>query len=95
MEFRWNTPPRVMLCDTAGSAPKRGRASRIYPIFAADVILQVRAGGANPQIDRADLDPFRKGRVVLGTCDPLWAPQAAQQIDGKRAILDLVAALKE
>lgn len=49
-------------------------------LFTADVLLQVRAGGANPTAGRADLDHFRQGQVVIGMCDPLGLPQAAQQI---------------
>jgi NAD(P) transhydrogenase subunit alpha len=48
-------------------------------LFAADVILQVRAAGANPQAGQADLDRFRQGQIVVGMCDPLGAPQAARQ----------------
>lgn len=49
-------------------------------LFAADVILQVRAGGA-------DLGPFRSGQVVIGMCDPLGAPQAAQEVAARGVTL--------
>jgi len=49
-------------------------------LFAADVILQVRAAGANPEASQADLDRFRNGHVVIGTCDPLGSPQAVREI---------------
>ncbi|MFH1265252.1 MAG: Re/Si-specific NAD(P)(+) transhydrogenase subunit alpha, partial [Planctomycetota bacterium] len=49
-------------------------------LFAADVILQVRAGGA-------DLIPFRSGQIVIGMCDPLSHPQAAQQIAARGVTL--------
>jgi H+-translocating NAD(P) transhydrogenase subunit alpha len=52
-------------------------------IFAADIVLQVRAAGANPQAGRADLDLYRRGQVVIGTCDPLGAPQLAAEIAAK------------
>src|SRR3989304_3821351 len=42
-------------------------------LFAADVILQVRAAGSNPEAGRADLDRFRPGQVVIGMCEPLGA----------------------
>ena len=48
--------------------------------LAADVVLQVRAAGANPEAGRADLERFRQGQVVIGLCDPLAAPQAAQEV---------------
>src|SRR3989304_1828994 len=49
-------------------------------LFAADVILQVRAGGA-------DLDRFRQGQVVIGTCDPLGDPQTSQAIAARGVTL--------
>jgi len=56
-------------------------------VFAADVILQVRAAGANSEAGRGDLGRFRKGQVVIGMCDPLAAPQPAQEIAGRGATL--------
>lgn len=57
--------------------------ARIVPdrndLFAADVIVQVRAGGAGPQVGQPDLGPLREGQVVIGTCDPLGAPRVIQQ----------------
>jgi len=46
----------------------------------ADVVLQVRAAGANPEAGRADLERFRPGQAVIGMCDPLAEPRAAQQL---------------
>jgi len=46
----------------------------------AEVLLQVRAAGANPEAGRADLERFRPGQVVIGMCDPLADPQLAQQV---------------
>jgi len=37
----------------------------------ADVITQVRALGANPEIGRSDLELLRAGQIVIATCDPL------------------------
>jgi len=48
--------------------------------LAADVVLQVRAAGANPEAGRADLERFRHAQVVIGMCDPLAAPQAAREV---------------
>jgi len=42
---------------------------------AADVILQVRTLGANPDAGRADLAFLRPGQVVIGFCEPLTAPR--------------------
>jgi NAD(P) transhydrogenase subunit alpha len=48
--------------------------------FDADAILQVRTGGANPEAARADLERLREGQVLVGMCDPLGSPEAAQQL---------------
>jgi NAD(P) transhydrogenase subunit alpha len=54
-------------------------------VFAADVLLQVRAAGANRQAGQADLPRMRDGQVVIGLCDPLGDPQAAAQV-GRRGV---------
>ncbi len=48
--------------------------------FAADVVLQVRCLGANPQAGQADLPRMRAGQVIIGMCDPLGSPAAIQEI---------------
>ncbi|MCE5268265.1 MAG: Re/Si-specific NAD(P)(+) transhydrogenase subunit alpha, partial [Planctomycetaceae bacterium] len=50
-------------------------------LFAADIVLQVRAAGANCKA----ADPYRKGQVVIGLCDPLGEPQAAAEL-GKQGV---------
>jgi H+-translocating NAD(P) transhydrogenase subunit alpha len=52
-------------------------------VFAGDILLQVRAAGANPQAGRADLELYRQGQVVIGTCDPLGSPQLAAEMAAK------------
>lgn len=49
-------------------------------LFAADVILQVRSAGANPEAGRSDLERLRQGQVVIGTCDPLGNPQSIAEL---------------
>ena len=44
-------------------------------LFAADVLLQVRCAGANPDAGRADLARLRPGQIAIGLCDPLSAPE--------------------
>ncbi len=56
-------------------------------VFAADVILQVRSGGANPQEGRADLPKLGAGKVVIGLCDPLGQPKANQEFAASGATL--------
>ena len=48
--------------------------------FAADILLQVRAAGANRKAGAADLPRFRAGQVVIGLCDPLGEPQALAEL---------------
>ncbi len=42
----------------------------------ADVILQVRAAGANPDAGSSDLALLREGQIVIAHCDPLSEPQS-------------------
>jgi len=55
--------------------------------LAADVVVQVRAAGANPEAGRADLERLRRGQVVIGMCDPLAAPQAAREVAARGVTL--------
>ncbi len=48
--------------------------------FAADIVLQVRAFGANREAGRADLAKLRAGQVLIGFLDPLGAPEAAAEL---------------
>jgi NAD(P) transhydrogenase subunit alpha len=45
--------------------------SRAEVFGAADVVLQVRAGGANPEAGKADLPLFRSGQTVIALLEPL------------------------
>ncbi|MBN1853193.1 MAG: NAD(P) transhydrogenase subunit alpha [Pirellulales bacterium] len=48
----------------------------------ADVIVQVRCLGSNPNDGRPDLAYFREGQIVAGMCDPLGNPQAIRDLAG-------------
>lgn len=48
----------------------------------ADVLLQVRGLGANPDAGRADLELMHPGQVILGLLNPLGAPEAARELAG-------------
>jgi NAD(P) transhydrogenase subunit alpha len=48
--------------------------------FAADVILQVRTLGANQEHGADDLSRLSAGKILIGTADPLGAPEAALRI---------------
>ncbi len=81
----------VLLEPGAGAAagfPDAGYAERgatlatdrAHVFAAADVVLQVRALGANPVAGRADLALMRPGQVVVGLSEPLGAPAAAREL---------------
>jgi NAD(P) transhydrogenase subunit alpha len=53
-------------------------ASREDVFGAADVMLQVRSPGANPETGRADLAMFRRGQTVIGFGEPLTSADAAR-----------------
>lgn len=56
-------------------------------LFAADMLLQVRTLGANPEHGRADLDYLRPGQIVIGQCDPLGNPGAVTEYATRGATL--------
>ena len=60
-----------------GATVAGGRAQ----VFAdADIILQVRALGANPSVGRSDLELLRQGQTVIGFSEPLGEPASAREL---------------
>ncbi|MCP4895512.1 MAG: Re/Si-specific NAD(P)(+) transhydrogenase subunit alpha [bacterium] len=55
-------------------------ASRDDVFAKADVILQVRALGANPDEGKADNERMRSGQSVIAACDPLLAHDANKEM---------------
>ena len=53
---------------------------RAHLFATADIVLQVRALGANPQAGRADLELMRAGQVVIGLSEPLGEPAAGRTL---------------
>jgi len=49
-------------------------------VFGADVVVQVRTFGANPDAGREDLDRMRPNQVVVGLADPLGYPAGVRQV---------------
>src|SRR6187455_2566332 len=49
-------------------------------VFAAEVVVQVRALGANLERGITDLGLMHRGQTIIGMCDPLGEPAAAQQM---------------
>jgi len=58
----------------------RVAATREEVFQSADVILQVRTPGANPETGAADLALFRRGQTVIGFGEPLTAVEAARAL---------------
>ncbi len=68
--------------EAAGAAIIEGREAAFQQ---AEVVLHVRALGANPQAGRADLEKLRPGQVVVGMCDPLGNPEAMRELADRKA----------
>ena len=62
-------------------------ANRAEVFATADAVLQVRALGANLELGVTDLELVRHGQILIGFCDPLTAPAAAQQIAARGGML--------
>ena len=58
-------------------------AERAELFSSADVVLQVRSLGSNPEAGRADLDLMKSSQTIIGFCDPLSAPEAAKDLAAK------------
>jgi NAD(P) transhydrogenase subunit alpha len=48
-------------------------------VFRADIIVQVRTCGANPELGRDDIHRFRPNQVIIGMADPLVCPAGIRQ----------------
>jgi NAD(P) transhydrogenase subunit alpha len=55
-------------------------AGRAEVFRSAEVVLQVRGLGANPETGAADLALFERGQTVIGFGEPLTSPAAARQL---------------
>ena len=53
----------------------------------ADLILQVRTVGANPEAGQADLEQMRSGQALIGFSEPLTAVEQMQQVAERGANL--------
>lgn len=62
-------------------------ADRAEVFRSADVVLHVRALGANPEAGRQDLELLREGQVVIGMADPLTAHEATRSLADRRVAL--------
>jgi len=62
-------------------------ASRNEVFGSADVILQVRGYGMNPEAGKADLDLLRASQIVIGFFEPLTSIEAVKAVSAKGATL--------
>lgn len=56
-------------------------------VFGADVVVQVRTFGANPEAGRADLGLMRANQVIVGLADPLGEPAGVREVAERKASL--------
>jgi NAD(P) transhydrogenase subunit alpha len=54
--------------------------SRAEVFRTAEIVLQVRSPGANPETGAGDLDMMRAGQTVIGFGEPLTSPDTARQL---------------
>ena len=53
----------------------------------ADLVIQVRGLGANPEYGRSDLELMRRGQILIATFEPLTAAEEIRQIAAKQVSL--------
>ncbi len=70
-----------------GQRGARLAESRAEVFEVADVLIQVRALGANPEHGRRDLDLLRQGQTVIGFAEPLTAAREAADVAARGAAL--------
>jgi NAD(P) transhydrogenase subunit alpha len=61
--------------------------NRSEVIQRANILVQVRAAGANLEAGGSDLDQLRPGQVLLAQCDPLAQPQVMVSAASKQALV--------
>jgi len=62
-------------------------ASSRDEVFGADIVVQVRGYGANPEEGKADVQLLRSGQIVIGTFEPLTSIPAAKEVAAKGVTL--------
>lgn len=62
-------------------------ADRAGVFAAADIVLQVRTLGSNPEAGRADLELVRSGQALIGFCEPLLEAKLAAELAAKGVTL--------
>jgi len=62
-------------------------ASRDELFQTAQIVVQVRAAGANPEAGAADLDRLRPGQCLIAQCDPLTDAAASARLATRQATI--------
>jgi NAD(P) transhydrogenase subunit alpha len=62
-------------------------ATRQDLVAKADMLLQVRTPGANPQHGRDEAEMLRSGQVLVGLADPLGTPEAASVLAARGIVV--------
>ena len=60
-------------------------ADRAELFSSANIVLQVRSLGANPDAGKSDLALMRAEQTLIGFCEPLSSPQSANEVAAKGA----------
>jgi NAD(P) transhydrogenase subunit alpha len=55
-------------------------------VFGADIVVQVRTCGMNPEKGRDDIERFRPDQVIVGMADPLVCPAGVRQAADRKVI---------
>jgi NAD(P) transhydrogenase subunit alpha len=55
-------------------------------VFGADIVVQVRTCGMNPEKGRDDIERFRPDQIIVGMADPLVCPVGVQQAADHKVI---------
>ena len=79
--------PAGYLDSTYEEKGARVSTSRRDLFGAADVILQVRGYGANPNAGRTDLDLLRAEQIVIGFFEPFTSIEAVKEVSAKGVAL--------
>lgn len=74
------------MADDAYAAKGAEIVSSRNELFAkADILLQVRAYGANPEMGKADLDLLKENQTVIGLFEPLTQQAQVREIAARKA----------
>ena len=56
-------------------------------VFDCDLLLHIRALGANPEAGRAELEHFDQSKILIALCEPLSQPNLVREFAERRATL--------